>query len=323
MTGLNLHLGDSMGATLIGVLFSQLFYGCTCAQVLYYMWHYRKDRSSLRSLVAILWSMDTVATIVDIKIVWRYLVAGHANLSGHDVLFGDTSIEYSLAAVMVLIVQCYYMRTIWTLLAERRHNLKLALVVSMVICALVSCVCALVNVYIAIRDPGYPDIFAKAETSAIVQITTASVVDIFISATLTWVLNGGRSGVGYTEKLIRKLTVHVINRGMLTAVIQVMTLVMFVAFPKNAVYWSIFHFPGSKIYVNSLLAVLNARHYYAHGITADITTGLYLPTMQAAEFPLDTIDTVDSHYYESMPSGRRNPRTPGPSTSKLGKVAQC
>ncbi|KZT01364.1 uncharacterized protein LAESUDRAFT_815980 [Laetiporus sulphureus 93-53] len=300
MTGFD--IGSSLGVTYVGILFAQILYASTCAQVLYYSWYYHGDRLSLQLLVAVLWFLDTAATIVDVKIIWRYLISGHADLTGDNVLFSDTSIEYALSAIMVLIVQCFYMRTIWTLLSSKRYNVPL--IGSMVTCAVISCVCGFVCVYVAIHDPGFPNVFARAEKAAVVQITTASIVDVFISATLMFKLSSAQSSSSsYMDKFIHRLKVHAINRGILTTLIQVMTLITFVTFSKDSVYWSIFHLPGSKVYVNSLLAILNARHHYVPHMT-DVTSGLLLSTAQpTGDSPLDTVVTVDSEHDEFASSG--------------------
>jgi len=49
-------------------------------------------------------------------------------------------------------------------------------------------------------------------------------------------------------------------------------------FITNMVIWTVLHFPGCQIYVNSLLAVVNARHYISeHAQTTQEFLGLAIP----------------------------------------------
>jgi len=58
-----------------------------------------------------------------------------------------------------------------------------------------------------------------------------------------------------TETLVRTLTTYVVNRGILTTIMQIGQFITYVSLPDTVLVWAVFHFPGSKIYVNSLIAV--------------------------------------------------------------------
>ncbi|KZT01352.1 uncharacterized protein LAESUDRAFT_486606 [Laetiporus sulphureus 93-53] len=121
-----LDLGNTL---LVGFLFALMLYGCSVAQVLYYVWKYPEDRWMLKLLVAVLWSLDTVHTIIDIMIVWHYVVAGHGNLLELEKLYSTAVAEYALAVPIVFLVQCYYIYIIWRRYihdSDHRVTLKLA-----------------------------------------------------------------------------------------------------------------------------------------------------------------------------------------------------
>ncbi|CCM03436.1 uncharacterized protein FIBRA_05569 [Fibroporia radiculosa] len=97
MTGPNLGLDSSMGCFFIGVLFAIMFYGFTCAQVLYYVWRYPKDQMWLKTMVAVLWLLDTATTIFDVVFIWHYVVGGHADIFTLLSLPSAGAAEYGLA----------------------------------------------------------------------------------------------------------------------------------------------------------------------------------------------------------------------------------
>ncbi|KAH9934264.1 uncharacterized protein B0H18DRAFT_1115000 [Fomitopsis serialis] len=254
MAGLDLHLDPSVGCFFIGILFSVIFYGVTCAQVLFYLWEYSMDRWWMKSVVALLFVLDTAATVADLDILWGYIVINHGNPLGLTVLTNSFLVEYAVSAATVLFVQCYYMRNVWQFLHERWYRVPLTIIALSF------------HVHVALRlfrniDREVPGIFDKTKIPASLQTVAASVADIYITTSLTFILRGERTGFKHTETLIRKLTTYAINRGALTTALQIGQFFTYVLLPETSFVWAIFHFVGCKAYVNSLLAILNARHY--------------------------------------------------------------
>ncbi|KZT12289.1 uncharacterized protein LAESUDRAFT_754766 [Laetiporus sulphureus 93-53] len=284
MTGVNLGLDPSIGSFFIGILFSITFYGITNAQVLFYYWEYRQDRWYLKAMVAWLWVMDTANSIVEVMVIWEYLVTDHGNPLGLFVLSNSFLAEYAIAAITVLFVQCYYMRNVWKLLQKRWYQVPLT--ITMLIFALISCACSLASVYLGTFDRAVPEIFVQTKIPASLQTVSASVTDIYITLSLTLILRGERTGFKHTETLVHKLTVYAINRGIVTTLLQIFQLCTYVSLPDTYFVWAIFHFPGSKAYVNSLLAMVNARHYLReNSARANLSTGV-----SVQDIPLDTLD---------------------------------
>jgi len=93
MTGPNLHLDDSMGSLFVGILFAVILYGVGCAQALYYARSYPKDPLSLKSLVTLMWILDTTRTVLDVVVLWQYLVRSHADPSGLTKLLDEFSVR--------------------------------------------------------------------------------------------------------------------------------------------------------------------------------------------------------------------------------------
>ncbi|KAI0933758.1 hypothetical protein AcV5_005824 [Taiwanofungus camphoratus] len=307
MTGPNLHLNDSMGCFFIGVFFSVAFYGTTCAQLIYYATEYPNDRWYLKCLVAFVWLLDTSSTILSVQIIWYYLVQGHANVITLTILPNTFVAEYAVAAIAVLLVQCYYMHNIWRLLGNRWYKAPLTAV--MFILALISCACSFASVYLGAFNHRVPSIFDQTKIPASLQTVSATVTDVYITAALSWTLYGERTGFKHTETMIRKLTFYAINRGVFTAVLQVMQFITYTALPSTLV-WSIFHFPGSSVYVNCLLAVLNARHHLRD--TAKNGASRYLSTgLTVEDIPLEGLTAEDSLRSLSQPH-RMARRAPAP-----------
>ncbi|EED84132.1 predicted protein [Postia placenta Mad-698-R] len=191
---LDLDLNETLGPTLIGTIFAIMLFGLSCAQVMYYVCEYPKDKLLLKGLVAILWLLDAGATIVDTVIVWHYTVTSRNNVIDLAKLFNTyVQAEYALALLYL-------------------HNL---------------------------------DLKCELDDMAILQTLGAVLADICTTTSLILILNGQKTGVKATDRLVQKLTIYAVNRGGLITPHNSLR-VKYIALQKNSLYWVIFHLPGSK-----------------------------------------------------------------------------
>lgn len=256
---MELDLNSNMGCFFIGVMIATPLFGLTCAQVMYYMREYPGDMLGMKILVYGLWTFDTLITVVSVQFMYKYLVQGHMDPLALTKLEPTGPLEYMFAAIVVLTVQLYYLRTIWILLGRKFY--KLPVVGTLVVLAFVSFGFGIANCAIGFVDPTLPGVYQRTRVPASVQPVTASVTDVCITVCLCWALHNENTGLNRTDTLVRKLMVYAINRGILTSVIQVGQAVAYLAANTTLFYWSMFHFPASKVYVNSVMAILNARHH--------------------------------------------------------------
>ncbi|KAH9840890.1 uncharacterized protein C8Q71DRAFT_889957 [Rhodofomes roseus] len=260
MTGLNIHLDGSVGCFFAGILLSGVLYGCTCAQVLYYIKEYPKDSKGLKLLVAFVWALDTATTIENGQVLWYFTISSHQNPAALEFAPPSFRAQYSLSAISVFVVQCHYLSTIWRLLVEKWYRLPMLSTILLI--SVISLACGLADVYITTSNNYVPIAFARVKIPAYLQTIAACVTDVFITIALCWILRGKRTGLAQSESRIWWLTFSMVNRGVLTAVLQIVVLVTYAALENsNVLLWLVFHFPGTQIYTNSLLAVLNVRHF--------------------------------------------------------------
>ncbi|PCH40781.1 hypothetical protein WOLCODRAFT_143220 [Wolfiporia cocos MD-104 SS10] len=271
---------EVLGPGLIGLIFGIVLYGVTCAQVTYYCARYcarhRDELGHVKRLVAILWVLDTATTTAAIVAGWDYLVTMHASASATTILVRAVAIEYLFGvctdlrdrtakcidltfvqAIVTLIAQCCYMYSICRLTMRKWYCIPLT--ITMLMSALTSCACGIASAYIGFSDHEMPGIFVKTKTTAVLQILAATVTDLYITISLTLILRGHRTGFRNTEAMINKLTVYIINRGILTTLIPIGQTIAYTTAPVQVTAWAAFHVPGSKVYVNSLIAMINAR----------------------------------------------------------------
>ncbi|KAI0641750.1 hypothetical protein C8Q79DRAFT_989210 [Trametes meyenii] len=83
-------------------------------------------------------------------------------------------------------------------------------------------------------------------------------VDLLVAIAQCLLLRSLRTGIRRTDMMLRILITYSINTGLLTSLVAIGALVSYSVSPRNYAYFA-FYFVLSKLYVNALLATLNAR----------------------------------------------------------------
>ncbi|KIJ67551.1 hypothetical protein HYDPIDRAFT_38052 [Hydnomerulius pinastri MD-312] len=86
----------------------------------------------------------------------------------------------------------------------------------------------------------------------------AVVADILTTCTLCSILASARGSVKKTRSRLRNLFFFILNRGILVTIIQIGMLVAYLP-ATGYLYWMPFHLCKSKLYTNTMLAMLNSR----------------------------------------------------------------
>ncbi|KAF8592124.1 hypothetical protein K439DRAFT_386871 [Ramaria rubella] len=88
----------------------------------------------------------------------------------------------------------------------------------------------------------------------------ASFVDIIATISLCTLLHTVRTPFKSTDHLINRIMFNLINRGILVTVVQVLFVALWFAQPTT-LNWTPFYFSTGKLYLMTLLALLNMRGY--------------------------------------------------------------
>ncbi|KAF4622251.1 hypothetical protein D9613_009608 [Agrocybe pediades] len=108
----------------------------------------------------------------------------------------------------------------------------------------------------------------EAAAMLYISLVCAVAADTIIAASLCTLLLKSRTGLKRTDSIITLLMAFSINTGLLTSICAIACLVTYAIWPQRFVFMGIF-FALSKLYVNSLLASLNARTAFRSGRELD------------------------------------------------------
>jgi len=142
----------------------------------------------------------------------------------------------------------------------------------------------------------------RTSTSVGVWCAGSATCDILIATCMTYYLAKSGSGYRQTRVLISKLIRLTIETGSITAVVAIVNLILFFAFPGKT-YYTAAALITPKLYANTMLAVLNARFqilggratYISSSDTANILSTIAL---RPGEIPIsgdsDNLDVARS-----------------------------
>jgi len=236
----------------IGFSVSTMLYGASVLQVYLYFRRY-SDRWTLKTMVATLWLFDTLTTIFAAHSLFLF-VWGFLNGKVQPFIAWSFTAEKMLVTIITFIAQCFYARTIMEI--SGRNKITTASISFLAITAFGLGIYTTVHLF---KNPALASISTRSFliVSGLVQ-GLAALNDIAITGTLSYYLHIRRTGLPSAEKLLDTLILYALSRGVLTAVAQIMFLVLNVALPHHE-YWLPFHMVVGKLYVNSVLATLNVR----------------------------------------------------------------
>ncbi|KAF8211359.1 hypothetical protein K438DRAFT_37893 [Mycena galopus ATCC 62051] len=291
----------------IGFSLATTIYGISILQVYLYYRNYHADRASLKSMVALLFLLDTLSTIFVAHSLYTFYVLNFEKSPAVDLIIPwSFSTEKLLVTLITFIAQCFYAHAIWKVTVNK-------FVAGSIIFLAVTCLALGIVTTVEIFT-----IFNVIGTrkfsilSGLVQ-GLAALNDVIITISMIFYLNHNRSGLPSTTMFVDKLILYAVSRGVLTAVCQILFLVTNVALPGST-YWQPWHQMVGKrihcfnfsyncvrltasltVYVNSVYATLNVRSTFTKSEVQLGTTPEYKFNSDAPRMPGESVQlSMDS-----------------------------
>ncbi|OAX36459.1 hypothetical protein K503DRAFT_867567 [Rhizopogon vinicolor AM-OR11-026] len=237
----------------IGVILSALFYGLTLAQIWWYYRTYQNDRWSMKALVAFLWALDTAQLVLVAASIYHYTIVWQGDIEMSSRVSKTFEASMGITSIVAFLVQLTYAHRIW------RLSFGNSLVTfSIVMLALVALGSGGAIVAKTVRDPLWDSTHVSDLPASTFYISSVA-CDVLIAATQVYLFHKSRTGIGRLGGLITRLTVLVVNVGLITSIDVTLFLILFLVCPLNGAFL-IPYILMSHCYLNSFLSVLNSRH---------------------------------------------------------------
>ncbi|KAI0696991.1 hypothetical protein C8T65DRAFT_729542 [Cerioporus squamosus] len=257
-----------------------VFYGLSVLQSYLYFIRYERDRIYLKLLVLVLFCLSTTHAMFVCHTVWHYRLQLHQrgttyrrrmvrqvatrcvrSISETDRLYFRARSVYAATAIGVVtcfLVQCFFARMIFTL-TKGKWQMIIGVTMSLLIMAQLG-----FGIELSVKLFQIWDLFLLKETVYVAMIPLFCVrmaSDAVTASTLCVVLyDATTADFRSSVKLVKTLILYAINRFVLTTVLVVIQTIYLIIRPGE-IWAMVLEFITVHIYVNSLLATLNARDH--------------------------------------------------------------
>ncbi|KAJ6462536.1 hypothetical protein C8R45DRAFT_1108190 [Mycena sanguinolenta] len=260
-------VASTLGMWLVGVFLQSLLHGMGLLQgFLYFVWYPMDSRTVKGTVIAVLLT-ETVQMAGAFLTTYRWLIDG----------FGTSNFLLIRWPDMLQLTALIYMQYLSTFIAQslREDDLSMwvyirggfgqdstcnsvykkdmYLPILIALLALLAFTSGLSQVIIATRLGDYRKIDETATTTNL-QAGAALAADIAITGGLFWRFSKSRTGVQSTNRVLNFLIMTAINRGVLTMLSAILTMVLFLTQP-GTYYFMITLLLSDKFYMNNMLAM--------------------------------------------------------------------
>ncbi|KAJ7218661.1 hypothetical protein GGX14DRAFT_437558 [Mycena pura] len=249
-------LPSTVGIWLVTAFVEAILQGMGLLQgFLYFTW-YHKDPWSVKATVgAVLDALECVQMGASVANVYEWFITGFGNFDNLNMVFASPSVPqarhvatYSTSPVR------HFARCIYQL---DKKNIFLP-----------SIICAFALLALGSGIGLHPKPFQShnpAQVTNVLQTAAALAADMLITFGLCWRLRKCRSEFQSTNKILNFLILTAINRSVFTMFFAVLNMILFLSRPQTFDFM-IALFISDKLYMNSLLAMLNTREFAVQGL---------------------------------------------------------
>uniref|UniRef100_A0A0W0GFL9 DUF6534 domain-containing protein n=1 Tax=Moniliophthora roreri TaxID=221103 RepID=A0A0W0GFL9_MONRR len=270
-----IDLSSLLDVPFSGLLISIALYGVIVVQAWTYF-NRNKDNWLLRLLVLSMVVLDLAASVLEI-IPYRYLLIVHfGNVLA---VTSEKSIRHTMetviiSAVIAFIVQIFFASRVYVL--NRLHRVVPVFIILCAIGTLAMGLCMILilidflerkfkhpSPVIGIQGIMHPSIRLlfdpKTKLKLGLSCGLAALCDLSATMALTWSFRMSKTGFKMTDTMLYKLLQFTVTRGILVTLVQVSLFALYVGDDPVKLKWTAPLFCGSKVYVITMLAILNSR----------------------------------------------------------------
>ncbi|KAG1861756.1 hypothetical protein DFJ58DRAFT_725598 [Suillus subalutaceus] len=261
----HIQLANTFGALFIGVVLAAVLFGVTIVQVfIYFRTHSGTGITFYKIVVILLWILDALHLALIVHCVYFYLVINYANISALTEVVWSSKLQQVVAVLSIVVGHLLYVHRIWTVSKGRSKVLPITVGIFVVLIS---------GLAIAVIWCIYHEIHAatdmvKTEWITYVYLGTVAFVDVLIASSLCYLLATSRTGFSKQNGFIHNKAHDLYHQYRLFDEYVFNDSYHFMM-PHNYLFEAV-DFLLIKLYVNSYLALLNARHYgQPHADTMD------------------------------------------------------
>ncbi|KAF8173231.1 hypothetical protein K438DRAFT_169134 [Mycena galopus ATCC 62051] len=261
------------------------------ASVYYYYHYYRHDGLLHKVSVGVLWALDATHLSLIIYSSYYYGVQGFGDIAGLDILIWPIKLQIAINVVIILMVQSLYAYRVW-LLGGYHHGVLGYLVAGVVLGGFGIGIVLSYETYQITSWNQTSDIAWAVESS----FAASTTIDIVISIAMCYYLRKSKGPQSQLNSRLSTLMQYTLSCGVFTSACSVSCLFTFILMPNDLIFLALSYLL-TRLYVNSFMAMMNARQRNRHN---DSTFMLSSHSLSAARQPRSTGDPENQRSHDKF-----------------------
>ncbi|KAI0749984.1 hypothetical protein C8Q80DRAFT_659906 [Daedaleopsis nitida] len=246
-------LDRTIGALLVGSFLSTILYGLGLHQVYRYARLYPKDTPFIRILVITVFTLETLQVVFSMHACYHTLVTNYFNPVALFQLYWTENLITVTGCLIIISSEMFFIRRVS--LISCRYKVIAWLAAAFLVVKLAG--------DIALSAKGFSSNSAfqtytnnsRMIAPPLVAVTAANAL---MTGSLVACLRKSRENYTGRDSLLDVATLYVVNTGLLILIADIIMLILAVA-RMNDLYWVTMHLIAARLYMNTLLCVLNSR----------------------------------------------------------------
>ncbi|KAI0342830.1 hypothetical protein BDW22DRAFT_1428975 [Trametopsis cervina] len=244
------------GPLLVTLCLAFILFGIFTAQIYYYYTNYEMDGIKLKAFIGSLWILEIFHTALCLQVLYDYLITNYGDpVNGVGKIIWSVPLTVMIELLIVTMTSAFYVRRIWHM--SEKNPLAVA---APIILLVARDAMSIVTLSLLYKYSTWTAFRGHPEADRIVETTFALglIADVTITSTLVWFLGWNRTNWSRTSGSIQQLMHYTVSTGALTVICSAV-IVGTVKISGSLLFGGLIEFI-SKLYANSMLAMLNARN---------------------------------------------------------------
>jgi len=215
----------------------------------------------IKALVYTVFSLEIASSIMTISDIFHWFATGYGSILALGQIQLSAVDTPMLGAFIAAFVQMFYCYRIYTI-----NKMAWGIAVVVALLALTEIVAGTYGAVVATQAKTFLKAESRSKVSVYVLFISSAVTDVLIAMTMIILLLLPRdkriksASRSQSESRIKKILNLIVETNLASASMAVITLILFTSIP-NTNYFTCPSYVLAKIYSNSLLLILNNRHY--------------------------------------------------------------
>ncbi|KAJ6566502.1 hypothetical protein B0H19DRAFT_1257710 [Mycena capillaripes] len=272
-------MDSTYGAMLIGTFFAIFFQGMLSVQAYIYYESFPDDPRSLKSLVAVVWSLDLVHLVLICQTLYHYLISNWGNNAALQQSTEELDLHLLLVGLATTLCQAFFLKRVW---AFSKGDIWTRILTGAAAVAGLATLALDITMTIQTSSNQSFAVYRLVgrEIEIITMFSLGAGVDMVIAFLLVWYLYQGRTSFENTNFVLTRIIQYTVATGLATSLLALGCVAAYLINPSGFVFIAM-HFSLGRMYTNAL-ATLNSRRNLRSAMAPGINTFTGVLESQAA-----------------------------------------